>query len=391
MDRQHLGKSKSKIKINQEEKWWLKKEYQPKEYQESEIDSAMNKILKIFDNQVVEKNHLMIRYLSEKGSYHLGILIGLGNDLIEIESLKNSERLIKDLKKSTKYISTAFEAEIAAECVRKGLDVELYPTLCGKIPDLKIIFNSKIVYFEITEIQPSQQIHNLHETLNNLFKNISPLIPENTSIRLTPNKLISNSQFNQINNRLKQMLKDNTSFSTSFQINNLIIEVEKEKDEWGKSFYITIPTDLVYWELRRLKEKIITKVEQISEPNFGVIVVDATNILSSAFSAIGWRIKEGVDLEPNSTIDIILNIFEPFDGMIENEKEIEVVNKIKDGIIEIFEYNNFSNILAVIVIRSFKFFKTKNEVIIIENPYCEELQLFDKIKELHVFSRTINL
>ena len=393
---------KLSIKRNLKEKWWLKKEYQPKEYQNNEIERAMNKILQIFDNQWVEdildewlrdqrKNHLMIRQLIEKGSYPLGIFVGLGNDLIEIESLKNSEVLIKDLKNGTKFISTAFETEIAAECVTRGFDVELYPELCGKIPDLKIIFDSKIVYFEITEIHPSQQIRSLHKTLNNLFEYVNPLIPENTSIRLTPYKLISNSQFNQIRNRLKHILEDNLSFSTSFQINDLIVEVEKENDDWGKSLYITIPSDVIDLELKRLKDKIKKKARQINEPNLGVIVVDATNTLSSAFSAVGRRIKEGTSLAPNSTVDIILDVFEPLDKKTEHNKEIEVINKIKNNIKEIFEQSNYSNILAVIVIRSFKFFKKQNEAIIIENPYCEELQLLKKINELHAFSRTTNL
>ncbi len=393
---------KSSIKKNLEEKWWLKKEYQPKEYQNTEIERAMNKILEIFDSQWVEdvlnewlrdqrRHHLMIRQLIEKGSYNLSILVGLGNDLIEIKSLKNSEVLIKDLKNDTKFISTAFEAEIAAECVRRGFDVELYPELCGKIPDLNIIFDSKIVYFEITRFHPSQRMHSIHKTLNNLFPYVNPLIPENTSIRLIPNKLISKSQFNQIKNRLKHILKDNSSFSTSYQINDLIVEVEKEKDDWGKSLYIAIPSDVIGLELKRLKDKIKKKARQISEPNLGVIVVDATNTLSSAFSAVGRRIKEGTSLAPNLAVDIILDVFEPMDKKTDREKEIEVINKIKDNIKEIFEHSEYSNILAVIVIRSFKFFKKKNEVIIVENPYCEELQLLKKIKELHAFSRTTNL
>ena len=390
------------IKRNYEEKWWLKEEYQPKEYQDTEIEQPMNKILQIFDDQWVEyvlhewlrdqrRDHLMIRHLIAKGSYPLSILVGLGKNLIEIEHLKNIERLIKDIKSSTKFISTAFEAEIAAECVMRGFDVELYPELCGKIPDLKIIFDSKIVYFEITEIHPSQRIRSLHKTLNNLFQYVNPLIPENTSIRLTPNILISKSQFNQIKNRLKHILEDNSSFPTSFQINDLIVEVEKEKDDWGKSLYITIPSDVIDLELKRLKGKIKKKARQISEPNLGVIVVDATNTLSSAFSAVGRRIKEGTSLAPNLAVDIILNVFEPMDKKTEHDKEIEVINKIKDNINEIFKQSNYSNILAVIVIRSFKFFKKKNEAIIVENPNCEELQLLKKIKGLHAFSRTTNL
>jgi hypothetical protein len=393
---------KSSIKRNVKEKWWLKEEYQPKEYRDTEIEHAMNKILQIFDNQWVgyvldgwlrdqRRHHLVIRYLVEKGSYPLSILVGLGKNLIEIESTKNVEILIKDLKNGRKFISAAFETELAAECVRNGLTVELYPELCGKIPDLKIIFGSKIVYFELTEIHPSQRMHSLHKTLNNLFQYVNPLIPENTSIRLTSNILISKSQFNQIKNRLKHILEDNSSFSTLFQINDLIVEVEKEKDDWGKSLYIAIPSDVIGLELKRLKDKIKKKARQISEPNLGVIVVDATNTLSSAFSAVGRRIKEGTSLAPNLAVDIILNVFEPMDKKTEHDKEIEVINKIKDNIKEIFRLSKYSNILAVIVIRSFKFFKKKNEAIIVENPNCEELQLFKKIKGLHAFSRTTNL
>jgi len=247
------------------------------------------------------------------------------------------------------------------------------------------------VYFEITEIHPSQQIRSLHKTLNNLFEYVNLLIPVNTSIRLIPNKLIPNHQFNLIKDRLTHILKDNSSFSTSFQINDLIVKVEKEKDAWGKSLYITITSDVIDLELKRLKDKIKRKARQISEPNLGVIVVDATNTLSSAFSAVGQRIKEGTSLTPNLTVDIILDVFEPLDKKTEHDKEIEVINKIKDNIKEIFEQSNYSNILTVIVIRSFKFFKKKNEAIIVENPYCEELQLLKKIEELHAFSRTTNL
>jgi hypothetical protein len=390
---------KSGIKDNLEEKWWLKKEYQPTGYQDGEIERAMNKILQIFDNRWVEdvldqrKDHLVIESF-KKGSYNLSMLVGLGNDLIEIESLKNSGSLIKDIKNGTKFISAAFEAEIAAECVKRGFDVELYPVLCRKTPDLKIIFDSKVVYFEITEIHPSQGsqgMHTLHETLDNLFGHVNPLIPENTSIKLTPNKLISNSQFNPIKNRLEHILKDNSSFPTSFQINDLIVEIEKEKDDWGKGLYITIPPDMIDLELKRLNSKIKKKARQICEPNLGVIVVDATNTLSSAFSAIGWSIKERAITRSNSILGIILSEFVPMDKTTEHKKEIEVINKIKDNIKEIFEQSNYSNILAVIIIRSFKFFKNKNEMIIVKNPYREDSQLLNKIKELHTFSRTTYL
>ena len=388
---------KSEIKINLEEKWWFKKEYQPEGYHDREIERAMNKILQIFDAQWVEdvldqrKDHLVTEYFKKKGSYPLSMLIGLGNDLIEIESLKNSNRLIKDIKNGTKFISTAFEAEIAAECVKKGFDVELYSELCGKFPDLKIIFDSKVVYFEITEIHPGKDMRSLHKTLDNLFGCVNPLIPENMSIKLTPNKLISNRQFNPIKNRLKHILKDNSSFPTSFQINDLIVEIEKEKYDWGKGLYITIPSDIIDLELKRLNSKIKKKARQICEPNLGVIVVDATNILSSAFSAIGCSIEERAIPRSNSILGIISSGFVPMDKTTGHRKEIEVINKIKDNIKEIFKQSNYSNILAVIIIRSFKFFKNKNEVIIIKNPYCEDSQLLNKIKELHTFSRTTNL
>ena len=347
---------KSGIKMNFEERWWLKKEYQPNGYQDNEIGRAMNKIFQIFDTQWTEdvldqrKNHLMIRYLVEKGSYPLSILIGLGNDLIETESLKNSERLIKDIKNGTKFISTAFEAEIAAECVKRGFDVELYSELCGKIPDLKIIFDSKVVYFEITEIHLSKDMRSLHKTLNNLFGYFNPLIPENMSIKLTPNKLISSRQFNPIKNRLKHILKDNSSFPTSFQINDLVVEIEKEKDDWGKGLYITIPSDIIDRELKRLNSKIKKKAKQISKPNLGVIIVDATNTLSSDFSAVGRRIKEKAISRQNLTVDVILDVSEPLDEKTGHGKEIEVINKIKDNINEIFKQSNYSNILTVIII-----------------------------------------
>lgn len=98
-----------------------------------------------------------------------------------------------------------------------------------------------------------------------------------------------------------------------------------------------------------------------------------------------------MSLRPNLTVDITLFVFEPLDKKTESEKEVEIANKIKNSIKEIFELNNYSNILAVIIIRSFKFSKGKNEVIIIENPRCEEPQLLKQIEELHAFSRTINL
>lgn len=396
--------SKLKQNINEtiDEKWWLKKKYQPKGHQHDEIERSMNKIIEIFNNKWVEdildklqkdqrKNHLMIRYLTEIGSYHLSILIELGNNLIKIESVKNIEYLIKELKNPTKFVSTAFETEIAAECIRKGFTIELYPELCGKNPDLKIILDSKIVYFEITEIHPSQKINSFNKLLNNLFEYIHPLILENTRIRLIPSKLISNRQCNQIKNRLKHVIKNSSSFPTSFQVNDLMVEVEKEKDEWGKSLFMEIPSEIINVELKRLKEKIKKKVRQINGPNLGVIVIDATNTLSSTHCASGLRIKERIELTSNLNFNVILKELEPFDNKTEKEKNIEIISKIKNNIIEIFEENDYSNILAVIVIRLFKFFETENEVIIVENPYCKEPQLFKMIKELNIFSRTIYL
>jgi len=393
---------KSGIESNIEEKWWLKEKYQPKAYQVHEIEIAVNKILQIFDNEWVvvilnkwlrdqRRHHIMIRQLIEKGSYNLSILVGLGKNLIAIGSLRNIEDLIKDLKNDQKFLSAALEAEIAAECVRKEFEVELYPKLSGKIPDLKIALDSKVVYFEIAEIHPSQKMHSLHKTLNNLFRYVNPLIPENTSIKLTPNKLISNRQFNQIENRLKYILKDHSELSTSFQINDLIVTVEKGKDDWGKSLYLAIPSDLMEVELQRLKNKIKKEAKQISKPNLGVIVVDATNTLSYAFNAVGCRIKGGVSLTENLILDIILAVFEPVDKITEHDKELEVINKIKDTIKEIFEQSNYSNILAVVVIRSFKFFKKKNEAIVVENPYCEDFLLLKKIEGFEAFSRATNL
>lgn len=361
----------------------------------------MDKILQTFDDQWVEnalnewikdqrKYHLMIRYLVEKGSYPLSILVELGRNLIEIESLKNNEGLIKDLKNSTRFIATAFEAEIAAECVRKGFKVELYPELCGKIPDLKIVLDSNPVYFELTEAHPSLQIHNLYKLRNDLFQYIEQLIPENTCIKLTPNKLIPGCQINQIKNRLKRILGDNLLIPTSFQIKDLIVNVEQEKDEWGKSLSIVIPSEITYLELKRLNEKIRRKVRQIRKPNLGVIIVDATNILS-VFKEIKISSSDGQRLTPDISMNISLDMLVPFDKETGRDEEIKIVNKIKSNIKEIFEQHDYSNILAVIVIRSFKFTQKKNEAIIVENPYYEELQLLKEIKGLQAFSRTTKL
>lgn len=397
-----IQKLRSVIETNIEEKWWLKEVYQPGAYQAHEIEIAVNKILQIFDNQWVvdilnkfsidqKRSHIMIRQFLGKGSYNLSILVGIGKNLIAIESLKNIEFLIKDLKNDQKFLSAALEAEIAAECVRKRFEVELYPKLSGKIPDLKITLDSKVVYFEIAEIHPSQKMHSLHNTLTNLFRYVNPLVPENTNIKLTPNKLISKRQFNQIRNRLKYILKDNSEPSTSFQINDLIVSVEKRKDDWGKSLYLAIPSDLMEVELERLKDKIKKEAKQISKPNLGVIVVDATNTLSSAFNAVGCRIKGGISLTENITYDVTLAVFEPENKTTEHNKEIEIINKIKDTIKEIFDHSNYSNILAVVVIRSFKFSKKKNEAIVVKNPYCEDFRLLKEIEGFEAFSRATNL
>jgi len=108
-------------------------------------------------NVWVEKDgqaHYLIKELTIRGLWPLAILVEFGKDLEELRRLKKFDLLVKELRNPSKFIAVWLESEIAAHCLRNRYSVELYPKVRGKVPDLKISFDSEEVMIEIKELGP---------------------------------------------------------------------------------------------------------------------------------------------------------------------------------------------------------------------------------------------
>ena len=141
--------------------WWLKGD---SKYTRSQIIIAFQKLRDIFDDnwlkdQFVRSNpHPIYRDLFGIFPFILDYLVKLGLDLKGIENCKNVDRVMKDLKKARKYLSTHSVIEVSAELKRKGFDILFEPLIkVTSLTGVPIEYNPDFyaenkngkVYFEI--------------------------------------------------------------------------------------------------------------------------------------------------------------------------------------------------------------------------------------------------
>lgn len=145
--------------------WWLKGD---SKYAKNQIIIAFQKLKDIFDNkwfksQLLKRSgHPICENLLGHFPFILDHLVELGLYLKEIENCRNVDRVIKDLKSASKYLSTCSVIEISAELKRKGLNILFEPlieTLVGVSfeynPDFCAQNKNGKVYFEVKTLHPS--------------------------------------------------------------------------------------------------------------------------------------------------------------------------------------------------------------------------------------------
>ena len=152
--------------IKQSGKWWLNPWWLKGDSKctRSQIIIAFQKLRDIFDDnwfkdQFVRSNpHHICRDLFGSFPFILDYLVKLGLDLKGIEDCKNVDRVMKDLRKARKYLSTRSVIEVSAELKRKGFDILFEPLIkVTSLAGVPIEYNPDFyaenkngkVYFEI--------------------------------------------------------------------------------------------------------------------------------------------------------------------------------------------------------------------------------------------------
>ena len=143
--------------------WWLKEN--SKYYTKNQINIAFQKLKDIFNNNWFKSQlarsgcHPICEDLLGYFPFVLNYLVRLGLDLKEIENCKNVDRVIKSLKRRSKYLSTHSVIEMGAEVERKGSDVLFEPEVTIKTikynPDFYAKNKNGIIYFEIKTLYTS--------------------------------------------------------------------------------------------------------------------------------------------------------------------------------------------------------------------------------------------
>ena len=104
-------------------------------------------------------------------------LVKLGLDLKEIENCKNVDRVIKDLKSVSKYLSTRSVIEVSAGLKRKRFDIFFEPEVTIKTtkynPDFYTENKDGIIYFEIKTLYTSAKERVKSELMDKVYQSLT--------------------------------------------------------------------------------------------------------------------------------------------------------------------------------------------------------------------------
>jgi len=353
------------VRGNWASRWWLKPEYLEGRYDRGEVEHAFDEVLRVFDHEWLEslmskfaegraRDHFYLRQFIGEGLYPLTILFSLGQDLLAIKSLEGYDQLKERLRSDVGWMSAAFEAEFAAHCVRKGLQVRLYPAIPNseRRPDLLVSVDSHQVYVELKEIHPSDERLRYFRALDRLFAQLQDVLPDICHIELTPSRVPRDHEVDSIGKKLRELLTTRQPFPATVTIGNLMVRAVKEKREKGKSFALSDLAELALKEFKRLEDTLRKKGRQLPWPYLGMLVIDATNTLGGV-----------------------------------HEDDIKYVAE------RTFRKHPRPNILGAFIIRSYKFYRreAEPEAIYIRNPHCGEAGLGKLLSDFRAFSRTRSL
>jgi len=353
------------IRSNWNSKWCLKPEYIEGRYDRERVEQVFNEVLEVFNDEWLDRlmsrfaeakarDHFYLRQFFGEGLYPLAILFSLGEDLLALKSLEGYDQLKERLRSDVGWMSAAFEAELAAHCVRQGLHVGLYPKIPGseRTPDLSVTVGVHQIYVELKEIQPSDERVRYFRALNRLFAQLQDILPDNSHVELTPSRVPTNHEVDSIGKKLRNLLMTEQCFPRTIGIRDLRIRVAKERAGKGGSFALSDLRELALKELRRLEDTIRKKGRQLPAPWLGLLVIDSTSTLGGI-----------------------------------HEEDIRYVAE------SAFRKHPRPNILGAFVIRSYKFHKqeAQPEAIYVRNPACKETKLDALLVKFKAFSRTRSL
>lgn len=347
------------IRQNKKSEWWHREDY-VRRYSCEESDPALYNVFEVFDDDWLETTldswvrgigqvPPIVHFLIPQDLYSLVILVELGKDLAELGSLKNFEHLVEELRTPSKFIATWLESELAAHCVRRGCSIELYPRIRGKEPDLRLLLDSEEVLMEIKEIHPGEMQRRYYEVFDFLSSSIIPVLPHGISIEVSANKLPTDPELQTLTKRVIKQLKQPMGLKI-LRLGRLRIFIKAEK-RGRTSFSLIPPKEIALNQLKRLGRSIKHEAKQIRRPHLGVVVLDA--------------------------------------GVLQGFPDEVIRNKVE----KTFKKYRLRNIIAAVVVRSYKFYRLKEEteVIIVSNPCCREVELLEKLSEVFAFSRTRRL
>jgi len=349
------------IMNNKKAEWWKEKGYVDRCPLE-ESERALGNVFAVFDEDWlkhtldiwVEKDgrgHLIIQELVPQGLWPLVILVELGKDLEELRCLSKFDILVKELRNPSKFIAAWLESEIAAHCLRNKYSIELYPKIRGKVPDLKISLDSEEVLVEIKEIGPGEMQARYYEVMDFLASILMPNIPQGISIKVTTNILPNDSELRPLARTIVEHLQQQTKEKViSLKLGRVKALISIKENE-HTSFSLIPPDALALNQLKRLGRSIKHEAKQIPLPYSGLVVLDA-------------------------------GILQGFPDEI-----------IRDVVVKMFKKYRLPNIIAVVIVRSYKFHRmeAETEIINVPNPYRTNCELLMKLDKIFAFSRTRDL
>jgi len=349
------------IMNNRKAEWWTQERYLER-YPLEESQQALSNVFTIFDENWlkhildiwVEKDglaHPLIQELVPQGLWPLVILVELGKDLEKLRRLPKFDLLIRELRNPSKFIATWLESEIAAHCLRNKYSVEPYPKICGKVPDLKISLDSEEVFVEVKEIGPGEMQLRYYKVMDFLASFIMPNIPQGTSIEVTTNILPDDSELTPLARSIVEYLRQQTKGKVVALRMGRVKALLKMKGDKHTSFSLTPPDVIAPTQLKRLSRSIKHEARQIPSPHLGLVVLDA--------------------------------------GILQGFPD----EAIKDVAVKTFKKYSLPNIIAVAIVRSYKFHRQPSEtqIINVPNPHYVKPELLKKIDKIFTFSRTTDL
>ncbi|NQS89896.1 hypothetical protein HQ584_08920 [Patescibacteria group bacterium] len=160
--------------------WWLKED---SKYTKNQIIIAFQKLKKTFDDKWFRSQfgrsnpHPIWEDLFGSFPFVLDDLVKLGLDLKEIENCKNVDRVIKNLKSASEYLSTRSVIEVSAELKRKRFDIFFEPEVTIKTtkynPDFYTENKNGIIYFEIKTLYTSAKERVKSELMDKVYQSLT--------------------------------------------------------------------------------------------------------------------------------------------------------------------------------------------------------------------------